>query len=301
MTTQNQNQNQSNTLIYRTSKTVGRETIYVKISLDDDCKNGHQDFSITGDIYEANKPKIDKHHISGGCIHDDILKHFPQFKQFIDLHLCDYDGVPMHPTANMFYHLETGFTKEKKGTPEFKKAFCDYYRLTPLQFDTLEQSKSKTHLAILLNELGILKQWKKEAKKAIKELEKLTGLKFLNDSRRSMYIAPTKEELKEHKKRMLEGYYTPEKERERIEAAKGALFAEWDKELNAKTALAKLEVDIKKQLYCLGGKRFVDNAIFYTHSKQIGLNWRTYGNELDESEINTIKQCLIVPEGVTYK
>ena len=75
-----------NDLRFSTSKTVGNETIYVKIRLNDECKNGHQDFSITGDIYKAGEPKTDSNHICGGCIHEEIEKHFPEFKIFINLH-----------------------------------------------------------------------------------------------------------------------------------------------------------------------------------------------------------------------
>ena len=77
----------------------------IKIRLDDECENGHQDFSITGDIYQKGKPKTDRYFLSGGCIHEEILKVRPDLKIFVNLHLSDYDGVPMHPTANMIYFL----------------------------------------------------------------------------------------------------------------------------------------------------------------------------------------------------
>jgi hypothetical protein len=183
-------QQQSNSLIFRTSKTVGKETIYVTIRLNDECKNGHQDFAITGGIYEAEEPKIDRYYISGGCIHEEIIKHFPEFKMFIDLHLCDYSGVPMHPVANGFYHMVEGFNKTKPNNASFKAEYCDYYRITPKQFETLKQAHTKTQFGMLLIELGILKQWEAEATKAIAELERLTETKFINDSKRSQFIAP---------------------------------------------------------------------------------------------------------------
>jgi hypothetical protein len=81
----------TNSLIYKTSKEIsvinnnGNKTtgkIYVKIRLDDQCKNGHQDFAITGDIY-AGSGKADRNHLTGGCIHEEIVKHFSSFKSFI--------------------------------------------------------------------------------------------------------------------------------------------------------------------------------------------------------------------------
>jgi len=55
----------SNALTFKASKTVGDIDILVKIKLSDECKNGHEDFSITGDTYEAGK-RGDRAHISGG-------------------------------------------------------------------------------------------------------------------------------------------------------------------------------------------------------------------------------------------
>ena len=110
----------SNDLRFSTSKKIqyfGKaSTIYVEIRLNDQCSNGHQDFSITGDIYENQTGnKNDRYHATGGCIHEHILKHFPQFKIFVDLHLCDYKGNPMYTDANRFYHIKQGFDRLEKG------------------------------------------------------------------------------------------------------------------------------------------------------------------------------------------
>lgn len=169
-------------LTYRTSKTKGQETIYVTIKLADECKNGHQDFSITGDLYQADKPKTDRYNICGGCIHEEIEKFFPEFKMFIDLHLSDYRGIPMYAVANGYYNLKNGFNRVKVDDAGFKDKFCEYYRLTAEQFDKLSSSESTLHFGIMLNDLEVYKQWKKEADEAIKKLEELTGEKFEIDS-----------------------------------------------------------------------------------------------------------------------
>lgn len=211
----------TNKLTHTTSKTVGDEYICVTISLDDDCENGHQDFTITGDIYVANKPKIGKYHLCGGCIHDEILKHFPEFKIFIDLHLCDYNGVPMHATANGYYHLKNGFNIKLDGDL-FKEKFCEYYRITPLQFDTLKNSRSEVEFAVFLKELGVLEQWKEQAKEGIAYLEKLTGNTFVNDSVKSNLHFPSDEKIQDYRDKLANGYYDPEQveERKQIEIKK---------------------------------------------------------------------------------
>lgn len=42
---------------------------------------------------------------SGGCQHELILQHFPQFADLVSLHLSNISGVPMHAAGNGWYHL----------------------------------------------------------------------------------------------------------------------------------------------------------------------------------------------------
>jgi hypothetical protein len=172
---------QSNDLYFSATKIEDSKKIIVYIRLNDQCKNGHQDFAITGDIYESRKPTTDRYHIAGGCIHDEIEKHFPEFIPFIRLHLCDYDGVPMHAVANGFYHLEQGFNNTKPESENFPSEYCEYYRITKDQFEALRACKNQVQYGLQLEKLGILDQWKVEAKAAIEMLENLTETTFIND------------------------------------------------------------------------------------------------------------------------
>lgn len=70
--------------------------INAKILLADDCKNNICDWSITADIYEQRKNGRFVW-CAGGCCHEEILKRFPQFKMFVDLHLSNHYGAPMYP------------------------------------------------------------------------------------------------------------------------------------------------------------------------------------------------------------
>ena len=84
--------------------------INVKILLADDCKNNICDWSITADIYEQRKNGRFVW-CAGGCCHEEILKRFPQFKMFVDLHLSNHYGAPMYPVENGFYHITTAAKK----------------------------------------------------------------------------------------------------------------------------------------------------------------------------------------------
>lgn len=105
------------------------ETLIVTIRFDDRCGNGHNTFSITGELYRAPPVRGErtvKHESgktlwchSGGCIHDEIAKHLPQLAKFIKWHLCSTDG-PMHYVANtIFLAGDRDHNKLRKG--EFRQ------------------------------------------------------------------------------------------------------------------------------------------------------------------------------------
>src|SRR5574344_498533 len=127
---------ETNALKFRDSRTAKNgEQWVIKIRVDDECKNGHQDFSRTGTCWEAGKPRIDEYMIHGGACGEEISVLFPEYEIFNRLHLCDYKGIPMHCSANGYYHLNKLFEKE----------YCNYYRISPAQFQVLSQAESETH------------------------------------------------------------------------------------------------------------------------------------------------------------
>lgn len=76
-------------------------SITAKVRYDDDCGNGHNSFAITGNIDEIINGRTREY--SGGCIHEEIAKHFPELKPFIKWHLTSSDG-PMYYLDNTLYH-----------------------------------------------------------------------------------------------------------------------------------------------------------------------------------------------------
>jgi len=275
-------------------------TMIIKIRLNDECKNGHQDFSITGSIYEKGKPMSDRYHIAGGCIHDDILKSHPELKIFVNLHLCDYEGIPMYAVENGYYHLTNGFNNTKPDAANFKDEFCEYYRIAGKQFNELKTAKNQLQYALKLQSLNILQQWKHEATAAIDTLQTMTGKIFVVDSQKTQFHAPTLEAIKEEEKKQAAGYYTPEAEQQR-ELSKqagylAALEADRDKAINKATE----EFEVKKQVLLVGGKKSLDNCIYYNHSKTLSFNWKSY-DMISTEQYNKIAELIKLPEGVSIE
>lgn len=265
--------------------------IRVEIRLDDECKNGHQDFAITGTQWETGERRAERNITRYGCIHDVILEAFPEFAPFVKLHLCDFDGVPMHAIENMRYHITSGFNSTRVKDENFADEYCDYYRITKTEFDELSTAKAdKLYFQYVLETLPIRAHWKEEAQNAIRQLEALTGEKFVNTYTRSNFTPMGDEDRTLIIERIAKNYYSTEAIAEREAQAKKEAqekyFAELDSELSAEFERRKKEINIKKQLYLMGGKRFVDNVIYYTHDNTIKCNWRNYaGDNLDAEEV----------------
>lgn len=72
-------------------------TMRVSIRFDDNCKNGHETFGITAEIHDKRRRDI-----AGGCLHDDIVKFFPELAPLLRWHLTSSDE-PLHYVANTVY------------------------------------------------------------------------------------------------------------------------------------------------------------------------------------------------------
>lgn len=58
-------------------------------------------FSVTAEIRRLRASDCN----SCGCMHEEVIRHFPVLKPVIALHLCDDTGYPMHAEANGWYAL----------------------------------------------------------------------------------------------------------------------------------------------------------------------------------------------------
>jgi len=289
----------TNSLKFKTYKVAPNgEQWEINIRLNDECKNGHQDFSITGTSWEKGKPKTDRYMLHGGACGDEIATLWPEYSIFNTLHLCDYKGIPMHCSVNGYYHLKNGFYSKSEGDA-FMAEYCEYYRLSKDEFMFLNDAESETHFAILLERLGVFAKWEKQANEAIKLLETLTGDEFIIDSKKNQYYRPEQVKIDEELQKIESGFYSVEKKAEREKQQQDARFLKLDEE--EKTAIEKIkkEYEVKRLLLSHSQKLF-DNAIFYNHSNEVCLNWRQYGDQLSDGEIETIKETIILPDGLKF-
>lgn len=77
--------------------------IRAEVRFDDECKNGHNTFAITGTVTDTSQTRRHLREVAGGCLHEEIAKAFPELAPLIRWHLTSSDG-PMHYIANTVYH-----------------------------------------------------------------------------------------------------------------------------------------------------------------------------------------------------
>jgi hypothetical protein len=253
----------------------------IEISLDDDCKNGHQDFSLTGTCWEKGKSRIDRNMLFGGACGDTIIKLFPEYEIFERLHICDFNGSPMYPVGNGMYHAK------RNG----KESLQRYLRLTELEADTLmmyleEELAFRFHL----ENMGVVARWKEEANEAIKKLEELTGNEFENVSTKSHYTPLTEEEKNEYKEKEGKGYFDADKIQKRKEQKMQDKKRKQIEKLKlaAKTEIDSINTELNIKLAILDAGFSIDNFIYYKHKNEGKFNWLDYQDKLTKEDLDNL-------------
>lgn len=293
----------TNILSYTASKNyVENGTTYridVKIQLTDECKNGVCHWSITADIY-GKRQNGRFVWCSGGCCHNEISKHFPEFSKFVALHLSDCYGAPLYAVENGYYHMKNSS----------KETVIDYLRITETEYNLLCQSGDKQHFKYLLYTMGIVNRWNEESKAAIKDLEALTGNEWVNpyeyDKERKHIEAFTDEEAAEFNERIESGYYTPEaiqarkkaESRRAYEVKRAEIISDYEKKVS------RLEEEKTVKLYILDSGLSIDNVIYYADRKEVVFSWLEYGDKIGQEIfidfLNNVDYSKL-PESITFK
>jgi hypothetical protein len=278
------------TKIERTAKDGSQFDIVIRLS--DDCHNGHEDFAITGTIHEAGKPKIERYMVSGGAIGDYVAKEFPDLAIFNRLHLCDYAGAPMYAVANGFYNIKRMDVEQ----------FSDYFRCTPVERDMLCAAENEEQFSILLYLSDIPTRWEQEAGEAIKILEGMTGKKWVNNSVRCNFVAPTPEQLADFEVKQKSGYFSDEQRAQReLDKQQAHYKAEREKaesECDGKIKQAEVERDVK--IAVLDAGLSLKNFIFYNHTNTGVFNWKDYDDKITREQFEVFVSGVNI-EGVKFE
>lgn len=267
----------TNNLCYKTEKQIGNEIIHVTIELNDECKNGYTDFCITGEICNMY-----------GCLHEKILKYFPEFKIFVELHLVSTSGISRSFIDNCMY-----FLKEKN------IRFLKGYGLTEKEIkELIDAASDDIDLRYLLGKFGYTERQKEKAQEAIKLLEELTGDTFI-DSNKPLIIKPlTNEEIVIIKNRIKNNHYSIKgKETYRIEKLRKRASCQLEevtekiriRDERMKNVIYKDELDIER--FILEHGLPIDNFIYYKHSQEGVFNWLDYKEKITQQDFDEfIKQ-----------
>lgn len=268
--------------------------IKINIRLNDECRNGHEDFSITayGEELDGRGRWQDTF---GGCCHDEILKHRPDLAPFIALHLSNCDGVPMYGAENGFYWFQGAFPdtvtdlrpchgstgSSGKSPDECRRILLDHLRANEKELAAICEfaPRSKMEFAYILEKLGFRAKWKAEAREAIRQLEEWTGMEFESKATRETWEPLKPEQVAEIEHKQASGYYSPEQVAERDAIAKAECkqkeLAEIEEEHKAKLLKLEQNKQIKVFLVESFGTRHGHNVIWYSHTNEICANWTT--------------------------
>lgn len=273
------------------------DDLLISIELADDCKNGHDDFSITADCYKAGKPKIDRYFLYGGCCHEEILKARPDLQIFVNLHLCNYKGAPMYCLDNGYYHLQNNF-----------EHLISEFRLTGEEAEYFRNCPDKQYFEYLMLKLNLPEQWQNEANEAIQILEALTGEKYVPKEGQKQNYVPTPGIVEHVEQLIKEGYYLPEtitkrKEEERLNRLDVKIRKlRRDKENSIKKATDKYNVKVA----VLNTGLSIDNFIYYNHSNEGVFNWNTssFNKAVTSEQFEEFLKVVNydnLPEGISFK
>lgn len=188
-----------NELKYTETKQIGKNTfIDVEIGLRYIEANGYSYFYATGEKYNLNSGI--KNVFDSGCIHDEILKYFPGFKIFVNLHGNDSYGMPEYMLSNLKFEIDNGKIAAIRRTLGISEEKAKEITCWGEEID---------YMKYFLEENDIIYHFRSKANKAIKMLEELTGNEFDNPDILGIYdYIPLSKDAKDHIKKLHEkGYF----------------------------------------------------------------------------------------------
>lgn len=153
---------------FRATKKMANIRIDMEARFSDPCKNGHNDFAFTANVWER-KPRTKRFRWAcGGCCHEEIAKYFPEVAKFLPLHLNDGKGRPMYYVANSLYWLKEDMKKAAsymnvdEATAEAIKTDCETENVF-----SLSHEDKVLRFTEILNKYNIIEKWQSLANECL--------------------------------------------------------------------------------------------------------------------------------------
>ena len=102
----------------------GRElNIKATVRFDDSCHNGHNSFSITGEIYRTG---LEYSPEKCGMIHEDVIQHFPELADLVKWHMASTDGPWGYPENPIYFAGDKDCWGKRKGEAKEWNTFVKF-------------------------------------------------------------------------------------------------------------------------------------------------------------------------------
>ena len=254
----------------------------ITIKLADDCKNGHEDFSIVGTFWEPETIRAGRNIISDGCSHDLIIKHFPQFEQFVLLHLKDHLGVPSYCVQNGF------FVKEQEGA----KGLAKFFDIPLWMAEKLSEAVDHNAFNYTMEMLKIDELWAAQARTAIEKLEEMTGEKFIPKGTKRQYTRLEGKERADFMEKLTSGWYTDEQIQNRERGEREALIKDLSNKERQVFEFYKIAHELKMELitkYPYKWRNWFVHVDQSTGNTTLMLSKSLYAKKFTAEEIKDIK------------
>lgn len=136
-------------------------------------QSNHTYFSVCGEVHQMTdgRPRL----LSGGQCTKEMREFFPEFHDFLNLHLSDLDGKPMYAMENGMYFLEhLHDTSNDYSILTIMKHFRISYQ-EAIELSIMKRDAQKERIE------SYYPRWKQEMNNAIERLEQLCGRKLILD------------------------------------------------------------------------------------------------------------------------
>ena len=156
-------------LSYKESRKKGSVRVVININIE---RTNHTYLSVCGEVYDVINSHRSKLVSCGQCTKE-MREFFPEYHDFLDLHLSDLDGKPMHAMENGLYFLKKLHESDSDvSILTIMKHFRISYQ-EAIEISVMGEPAQRLRIS------SYYPRWMSEMTHAIKRLEQLCGKKLV--------------------------------------------------------------------------------------------------------------------------